>query len=255
LQTLRHAVAEIEANGARRDPGRRVRFGVPPLDRMLGGGLAVGAVHELAPAAPAHLGAASGFVAALAALAIEGGRQAVWLQPELAALEAGRPYGPGLDALGLPMHRLILVRVAHARDVPWAMEEALKCRALAAVIAEFADGAADLTMTRRLTLAAGEGDTVGLLLRHRRTDLPSSAMTRWEVASAPGERDRFGGLGRPALLLSLVRNRRGPPGRWLLSWDHHAHAFVSAALPVDLAAPPGDGSHHASRVRANASQL
>jgi protein ImuA len=244
-------VAEIEANGARLESGRMVRFGLPSLDHSLGGGLVAGALHEATPGSPGHLGAASGFVAALAVLASGGARQVLWIQPELAALEAGRLYGLGLDLLGLPMHRLILVRVPQARDAPWAMEEALKCRALAAVIAECADdGFADLTMTRRLTLAAGEGDTLGLLLRHRRTDLPSSAMTRWEVASAPGKRDRFGGLGRPALLLSLVRNRRGPPGRWLLSWDHHAHAFASAALPVDLAAPARDGSPHASLARA-----
>lgn len=243
VQLLRHAIADIEANGARPDHSRVLPFGLPALDRVLGGGLAAGALHELAPGSPGQFGAISGFAVALATLASAGARQVLWVQPELAGLEAGRLYGPGLDLLGLPMQRLILVRVPHARDVPWAMEEALKCHALAAVIAECADdGFADLTMTRRLTLAAGGGDTLGLLLRHRRTDLPSSAMTRWEVASAPGERDRFGGLGRPALLVSLVRNRRGPVGRWLLSWDHDAPTFVSAALPVDLATPAGDGS-------------
>jgi hypothetical protein len=62
-------------------------------------------------------------------------------------------------------------------------------------------------------------------------------MTRWEVASAGGEGDDFGGLGLPAVAVSLTKNRHGPTGQWRLSWDHHERAFVTAraaalSLPV-----------------------
>jgi len=240
LRLLRHRVAAIAANEARTEA---LPFGLASLDHALGGGLAHGALHEIAPSAPAHVGAAAGFALALAARSIAGGKQVLWIQPDFARGEAGHPYGPGLARLGLPLHRMILLQVPHARDAPWAMEEALKCRALAAAIGEFADDAPDLTMTRRLSLAAAGGGALGLLLRHRSSPLPSTAMTRWEVASAAGEHDRFGGLARPALMLSLVRNRRGPNGRWLVSWDHHERAFVSAAPSRDLAQAAHDGSH------------
>ena len=40
-------------------------LGLPALDGALGGGLAFGALHEIAPAAPIHLGAAFGFALAM----------------------------------------------------------------------------------------------------------------------------------------------------------------------------------------------
>ncbi len=323
LLALRRRVAAIEAQGAGRPASGGLgglALGIGALDRMLGGGLALGALHEITPAAPTYFGAAVSFALALLAraLAAEGagetlpptirgragflppentidqsragsppenttdrsqagflppdpasgqnprnrfllprrdiraGRAVLWIEPEAAEFEGGALYGPGLELLGLPMARVIGLRVAHERDGAWAMEEALRCRAVAAVVGEFAreKNTLDLTMLRRLALAAGEGGGLGLLLRHYACPLPSPAMTRSEIAAAPGARDAFGGLGRPAIVLSLVRNRRGPTGRWLLSWDCHEHAFHSVPLSLDLAPAARDGPPDAApRVR------
>ena len=75
---------------------------------------------------------------------------------------------------------------------------------------------ADPTATRRLALAAGSGGGLGLILRHQPCRTANAAMTRWEVASACGERDGFGGLGLPTFAVSLVKNRHGPTGQWRL---------------------------------------
>lgn len=242
LRVLRRQVAAIEARVDCARKNRALVFGIPPLDQTLGGGLGRGVLHEIAPAAPFDFGAGAAFTLALLVRAVrEDGRDALWIEPEAAAGEGGRLYGPGLDCLGLPMARVISLRVARERDGAWAMEEALRSRAVAAVVGEFMrDSALDLTMLRRLSLAAGAGGGFGFLLRHRLSARPSPALTRFVVAAAPGRRDPFGGLGRPAVLLTLVRNRHGPPGRWHLSWDHHEHAFFSAPLSLDLAAPACD---------------
>ena len=174
---------------------------------------------------------------------------AVWIQPDFAAAEAGFLYGPGLDLIGLPMERLVVLRVPRPRDALWAMEEALKCRAVGAVVAELAGEEADLTAMRRLALAAREGGGLGLILHQDGPSQPSTAMTRWEVASAHSARDSFGGLGPTTFALSLVKNRRGRIGQWRLSWDHHERAFA-AALSIPLAPAACDGSPAPSRIRA-----
>ena len=228
-----------------------LRLGVPALDEALQGGLACGALHEVCPASELQLGATFGFGLAIAALAATGGRQVLYIQTDYAALAAGAPYGLGLDDLGLAMDRLMILRVAHPLDALWAFEEALKCPALAAVLAELpeAGASADLTATRRLALAAQAGGGLGLLLRHRPCPLPSAAMTRWQVAAAPSRPDRFGGLGGTSFDLSLQRNRRGRCGRWITGWNHDERTFVPQALSLGVAEAAHDRPDRASALR------
>jgi protein ImuA len=235
LSALRRAVAAVTASRAGGEA--RLDLGVASLDRALGGGLACGALHEVGPAAPGDGGAATGFATALAVLALRAGGQAVWIRPDFAAVEAGELYGPGLALMGLPLQRLIVLRVPRARDGLWAMEEALQCRAAGAVVTELMGDDGDLTATRRLALAAGAGGGFGLILRHQPCRMANAAMTRWEVASASGERDGFGGLGPATFVVSLVKNRHGPTGQWRLSWDHHERAFVTAAAFAAVSRP------------------
>src|SRR6185437_2051138 len=236
---LRQTVAKIE--GQESDLGigaRSLAFGVRSIDAVLQGGLAPASLHEIAPAALRDLGVAVGFAFALAARINDDGRNTLWIQTDFAAIESGNIYGLGCDLFGLSARQLLILKVARPRDALWAMEEALKCRALASVIAELPnDGPiADLTATRRLTLAARAGGSFGFLFRHRPSPLTSSAETRWEVAAAPSRPGQFGGLGRTAFALSLTRNRRGPTGRWPVAWDHHERVFSALSLGVAEAA-------------------
>jgi protein ImuA len=148
----------------------------------------------------------------------------------------------------------MILRVAHLRDALWGFEEALKCPALAAVLAELPEtgAAADLTATRRLSLAAQAGGGLGLLLRHRPCPLPSAAMTRWQVAAALSKPDRFGGLGGSSFDLSLQRNRRGRCGRWITGWNHDERTFVPQALSLGVAATARDRSDRADPFRRTA---
>ena len=58
-------------------------------------------------------------------------------------------------------------------------------------LAELPDDSADLTATRRLSLAAREQNGLGLLLRHRSSSMPSAATTRWSMNSpTPTRPDR-----------------------------------------------------------------
>ncbi len=246
LSHLRLAVATIEKNTGFSEDAGVLPLGLPPLDAVLAGGLARAAVHELAPAAPAHFGAMTVFAFAISALAVAHkdarGRPALVIQTDYGVREAGALYGPGLEAFGLPMKSLILLRVPRPIDVLWACEEALKSRGVAVVIAELpeAGAVADLVATQRLTLAARASGGLGLLLRHKPSPLATATATRWEIGAAPSVPDRFGGLGRTSFDLSLSRNRHGRCGRFIACWDHQEHVFLPASLGV--AATLVDGS-------------
>jgi protein ImuA len=233
LEELRHQVAQIEANApelAGTEPS--VPLGIASIDTTLGGGLAMAAMHELAPALPIHAGAAQGFAVALAVLRRG---SVLWIETDFGRMETGGPYGPGLAFNGLALDRLVLLTVPRAVDVLWAMEEALRTRAVATVIGEVPDDRTldEGTATCRLSLIARDCNGFGLLMRARPSPEASAATTRWQVAAAPGVQDHYGGLGRTTFALSLTKNRRGACGRWLITWDHHERVF-QPALSVDV---------------------
>jgi protein ImuA len=205
-------------------------LGVAAIDGALGGGLARGALHEIAAAGEAHLAAAAGF--ALAVSARTALKSTVWIAEDMALVESGAPYGPGLENFGLAPERLLTVAGARSRDLLWAMEEALRCRAVAAAIGEMRHGEIDSVAVRRLSLAAAESGALALLLRASPPNDASTAATRWIVSTAPND----------SLAIELTRNRRGPLGAWTLQWsDDDGFVLSTSAQPV--AAPAADRPH------------
>jgi protein ImuA len=209
-------------------------FAIPDIDLALGGGLARGALHELSAPREPEIAAVTGFALGLAGLLP--GRANLWIAEDMALMESGCAHGPGLDALGLAPERLLTVAAAKPRDVLWAMEEALRCRAVGVVIAELRGGRGDvdLVATRRLSLAAAASGTLGLLLRTAPDAAASAAATRWIVGASASA--SLHGPGPPRFAVQLVRNRRGPLGSWTLEYSRD-QCFVLAAYPEPVAAP------------------
>jgi protein ImuA len=227
LARLRQALA-LESGQSAGDS--RLPLGIPSLDAALGGGLAAKALHEIAAAGEAEIPAATGFALILAA---RNPGPLVWIAEDMAFAENGAPYGPGLEELGLAPERLIAVGAAKSRDVLWAMEEAL-ASAAGSVIGEIR-GRIDSTATRRLSLVAGRGRGLALLLRSTPGAEPSAAATRFLVGAAPSRLPDVAGAaamalgpGPPRFSIRLARNRRGPLGEWMLEFDRVEQRFAPA---------------------------
>jgi protein ImuA len=222
--------------------GRVLPFGIPELDRTLGGGLRADALHEIRAETTREAAAANGFATALLSrLLRRDDRPLLFVVEMAAAREGGLPYGPGLDQFGLDPGRLVVVETARPEEALWVFEEGLRCAGLAAVFCELRGHpkALDLTASRRLALRARESGVMGLLLRQAVAAEPGAAATRWRVVPRPaGTLDDFTeGIGRSAWRLDLERNRAGRPGSFDLEWDHAAFRFAGAAserpaLPV-----------------------
>jgi len=151
----------------------------------------------------------------------------------------GRLHGHGLSGLGLDPARLILVETAHRRETLWAIEEALRSGAPAAV-AGVVDKL-DLKLSQRLQLAAVDCGLPLLLLRPAEILESSAAATRWRVGPAPAARDRFSLFARSRWHLLLERCRNGRAGEWVVEYDHVAHRFSLAAALADPALSRGAG--------------
>lgn len=257
---LRERIARIEGDGSvapsfGRKATAKVALGRAgrelALDHALGGGLARGTLNEVVATAAGDAGAASGFALALAArfAADAPGPRApvVWVMEDAARAEGGAPYAPGLAAHGLDPARLLCVRAKGGADALWAAEEALRCRAVAAVVIDlWRTRSYDLVASRRLLLAAAAGGAPAILVPAGAPGVaPSSAaQVRFAVAAAGGRgiamAPRLPIPGRAAWAVRLARIRAGPAGIpagfdwekiWPLVW-HQEEACLCDALPV-----------------------
>jgi protein ImuA len=238
---LRQLLPALQARASARDA---LPFGLPVIDTHLpAGGLARGALHELTGGDATDMPAAFGFVAALVghALAAERQGQALLVLSARSLVEFGKPYAHGLAGLGLPPARLILLETASDVQVLWAVEEALRLRAVAAVVG-WLGGKLDLKASRRLQIAGENSSALLLVLRPPQADESNSATTRWRVSAAPAARDRFACFERWRWRIALERCRNGRPGEWILELrdpelSHAAHPFGLVGSLADPALP------------------
>jgi protein ImuA len=238
VEELRRLLPRLEAGSAEM---RVLPLGPSALDGHLpGGGLAAGALHEIAPQSDVDTPAAFGFIVALLVRMAEGGAIFFVASPR-GLSDYGKPYGHGLNHLGLHPSRLTLVEAESESQALWAIEEAIKSHAPAAVAGALGKGLG-LKASQRLQMAAGKAGFPLLLLRPAKAAASSAAATRWRIGAAGSARDRFGLIAGWRWRVSLERCRNGRPGEWFLEWDHAAYRFSLAAPLADPALSGGAGA-------------
>ena len=256
LKRLKAHIQRLEGfGGTLAEANRQVLpFGIDEIDdRLPGGGLARGALHEVFAA---DAGIATAFCALLAGRLAKDAENAsiLWCERPW-TLDAGALYGPALLQFGIDPARLILVRVRRDNDALWAMEEGLRCGQVAAVVGELDD--ISLTASRRLQLAAEETGVTALSLRSKvDKPPPSAAATRWRLDAVTHEKDRprandnndflntppaLPGLGAARWQAELFRCRGGTSANWMMEWnDETGDLSVAAEIrnrpPVQVAA-------------------
>ena len=225
----------------------RLSTGLPPVDMYLRmAATPLGAVHEIAGHGGDEEPGAAG--AGFLALALKASAPTGWIAW---VTQENDLYAPGLAAFGLDLRRLILVSARRDAEVCWALEEALRSRSLAAVVAEV--GVLTLTATRRLQLAAEQAGSPCFLLRRWRTQelaqqqraQPIAAVTRWRISPQPHPRGSDQAtvpeLGPVHWRLDLWRCRNAAAASWIMEFDHADQQRVTA-FPVPVAATLADRS-------------
>lgn len=219
----------------------RYAFGVASIDVALGGGLALGGVHEVYAGEVGDAAAAAGFVVTLVANTIDPGRTVLWLRFRRSVRLGGVLQANGWAELGGAPLNAVVSAVSDRIMLLRAAVDALRCPALGAVIVESwgAMPELDMTASRRLALAAEKSGVPLFLLRCDASPVPSTAQTRWEVAAAPSRALPGNAPGRPTFDITLLRQKSGPCGLfWRLEWDRDQRQFLEAEVSGNLASVP-----------------
>lgn len=228
MAALRARIGAIE--GPKPAGGALFALGAAALDGPLGGGLPRGRLHELFAAEPDDRGALAGAGLMLAMRA--GAGPLLWLRQDGGVRAAGGLYGPGLADLGLDPARLIEIIAPDEAALLRAAGDAVRCAQLGAVLIEpwKAARGLDLTVSRRLAVAAEKSGVTVLLLRAEAEPIPSAAYSRWQVRSIASA-GLEGTPGHPAIEIILLRHRGGLAGLSAsLEWNRDEHNFRTATL-------------------------
>jgi protein ImuA len=206
VEELRDRIAHLEGSAFKK--AAVLPFGVRDIDeRLPGGGLAYGALHEIAGGGA---GTVDGAAAALfaAGIAARSKGKILWCltRPDL--------FFPAISQAGLHPDRVIFCEADKEEDVLASMEAGLSFGGLGAVVGELVR--LPMTASRRLQLAAEKTGTMALVVRRwrRQTEAsdygnPTASTTRWRVSALPSEALPVAGVGRARWLAELMRVKAG----------------------------------------------
>ena len=196
-----------------------IATGFAALDAELpGGGWPCAALTEILPQHEG-IGELRILGPALAQLASQG-KFVAWIAPPYL------PYAPALDAAGIDLERVVIVKTAKDGDSLWAAEQALRSAACGGVLAWPRE--IRYTQLRRLQLAAEGGRCLAVLFRPTRAGRePTPAVLRIALATSAG-----------GLALSILKRRGTPLSQPILL------PALSAPLAAAGSSPPSRFDAH-----------
>lgn len=181
-------------------------FGVMAMDSHLpGGGLALGALHEIA-------GGGNGAIDGAAAALFTAGIAARTKGKVLWCVTRQDLFAPAIAQVGLSAGRVIYVEAGDEQSVLAALEEGMRHGGLGCIVGEVAK--LSMTASRRLQLAAESSGAIGIAIRRWRRPaeaadfgLPTAAVTRWRISALPTRPLPVPGVGRARWNVELIRCR------------------------------------------------
>jgi len=179
-----------------------------------------GAVHEFISYMPEASTATNGFIAALMGKCTDSRGTILWISMQRTI------FPPALQLYGIDPGRVLFLDLASQKDVLWAVEEALKCDALAGVVSELRE--LTFTESRRLQLAVEQSKVTGFIHRYNpRSENITACVTRWKIQALPSILEEgMPGIGLPKWNVQLMKVRNGKPGSWHIEWKENGFKYT-----------------------------
>ena len=197
---------------------KEVDFGLGPLEKAFPySQFPTSALHEFLCDEEEHTASTNGFLSILLSVLMQNEKSCIWISP------FPQVFPPALKKFGIHPDRIIFIQLRKDRDILWAMEEALKCAGLAAVIAELHDF--NFAQSRRLQLTIENSRITGFVLRKNSEKINTTACTaRWRITPLPSFIERgLPGVGFPQWQVELLKVKNGKSG-----------VFKATAMPQGL---------------------
>jgi len=211
VRELQQRILAIQ--GSVKPGNERSSIGLGPIEEAFPEGVfPTGAVHEFVSHEPESAAATSGFLACLLNRVTTKTGFCLWISSRRLV------FPPALKLLGINPECIIFIDLQTDKDVLWAVEEALRCDALIAVVGELKE--LSFTNSRRLQLAIEYSKVTGFIHRvYPRIKNATACVARWNISPLPGIiEEGMPGVGFPKWNVELTKVRSGRPGSWQIAW-------------------------------------
>jgi protein ImuA len=184
----------------------------PINDAFPGGVFPLGAVHEFVISDQPGAAPTAAFVMGIIAKLAESKGVALWISSSRTL------FPPALSLFGINPDKIIFINLEKEYDCFWAMEEALKCDGLTAVVCETQN--LSFTASRRFQLAVESSGVTGFILRNNPRSITTNAcIARWKITSLNSQAENgLPGIGFPRWKVELLKVRNGKPGSWQIEF-------------------------------------
>ncbi|MGO1243439.1 MAG: ImuA family protein [Sphingobacterium sp.] len=181
-----------------------------------------GTIHEFISQTAACATAVSGFVSSILSILMNNDTPCLWISTKRSLFPAGLGY------FGVQPDKIIFIDITKDKEALWVMEQALKCSALSAVVAELSE--VSFTESQRLQLAVEKSQVTGFLHRRKpRRENTLACTARWKITPlASYTENGLPGVGFPLWEVNLEKIRGGKPRKWALGWRDNKFISIAA---------------------------
>jgi protein ImuA len=208
---LQEAILRLQGFKSFTNP--EVQIGLGPINNAFPNAtFPIGCIHEFIAASIEDTAATTGFISGLLSLLTKRNGISLWISSSRTL------FPPALKQFGIEPDHFIFIDLKNESDVLEAMDEALKCAAVNAVIGQVKN--ISFKASRRLQLAVEQSQVTGFVLRQNSGKVnPTACVSRWKITHLRSETiDDLPGIGFPAWRVELLKIRNGKPGNWDMQW-------------------------------------
>jgi protein ImuA len=199
--------------GLRDDTDNKARLGLGVIEQAFPNkSFPVAAVHEFMSYGREQAAATNSFLTCLLSKLMQKNGYCIWVSKRRTI------YAPALKRFGIDADRILFIEAGKNIEALWAIEEALKCDKITAVVGEVPD--LSFTESRRLQLAVESSKVTGLIHRcYPRQENTVACVSRWYIKPVSSQtEDNMPGVGFPKWEVTLSKIRNGHPGTWMVEW-------------------------------------
>lgn|ERR1700748_2559505 len=200
--------------GMRAGAGEPVCLGLGVIEAAFPGKtLPVAAVHEFISYGREEAAATNSFIACMLGRLLQKEGYCIWVATRK------NIYTPALKRFGIDAGRILFINADKNINALWAIEEALKCNQIMAVVGEVPD--LSFTESRRLQLAVENSKATGLIHRcYPRQENTVACISRWHIKPMSSITEAgMPGVGFPRWKVDISKIKNGRPGKWIVEWS------------------------------------